>query len=208
MVKYDLAARLLTNKNARPIRNRIIFPHPVSLGSRIIVICPDKSKTAEESINAGAVAAGQNALFDLIRNRKIQFDKVIAHTDSFAAMQRAGLGPILRNLTPSPRTKTVTSNVTKLIKEMSSAEQYRERHGTVRVCIGQLSFTPKMLGENIRSFIAQLKEDMKLLEASKVDSKSLHEVVLSSTNGPGLSLDGSFESADPALRPEHLTGPM
>ncbi|KAJ2892564.1 50s ribosomal protein l1 [Zalerion maritima] len=208
MVKYDLALRLKTNRNARPVRNRLILPHPVKMSSRIIVVCPENSKIAEEALAAGAVAAGEESLFEQIRSKKLKFGKVIAHTDSFGAMQRARLGPILRNLMPSPRTKTVTANVPKLIKEMSSAEQYRERQGTVRVCIGQLSFTPQMLANNVKALVSKVKGDMEQMDDDGVNSKSLHEVVLSSTNGPGLSLDGGFLSTDPNVTEEHITGPM
>lgn len=207
-VKYDLAVRLKTNRHARPVRDRITLPHPVKMSSKIIVVCPDGSKAAEDALAAGAIAAGQESLIPLIKEKKIKFGKVIAHTDSFSAMQKARLGPVLRTLMPSPRTKTVTSDVGRLLREMSSAESYRERFGTVRIPIGQLGFTPRMLSDNIKAFMKKLNDDMDALDDDNVNTKALHEVVLSTTHGPGLSLTGGFVSEDPNLKEKHLMHPM
>lgn len=209
IIKYDLAVRLFTNRHSRPLRNRITLPHPVKSSGRILVICPEGSKHVDQALAAGAIAAGEESVFQLIREKKTKFTRVIAHEDSMPALESARLGPILRNLMPSPKTKTVTREVPKLIKTMAGAEHYRERLGTIRLPIGQLGFTPKMLSDNISAFVRQIKKEMKEMSFNdKVNYKRLHEVVLSSTHGPGLTLDGTFAPADPNLLEEHLAGPI
>ena len=45
---------------------------------------------------------------------------------------------------------------------------------------------------NIKAFVDRIKKDMAAL--SDVITKDIHEVVLSSTHGPGISLDGSMRA--------------
>lgn len=190
------------------VRNRIRLPHPVKTDTRIAVICPEDSHLATEARNAGAVAAGQESLFDSIREGKIDFNRLICHTDSETALKKANLGKILgpKGLMPSLKTKTITSNVKTLMREMIGADEYRERSGVVRLAVGQLGFSPDMLADNVKAFMRQVKADITALE-DQVD-KQVEEVVISSTNGPGFSLNGGFNSTDEKIQPVHLQGPM
>lgn len=93
---------------------------------------------------------------------------------------------------PSVKTNTVVKDVAAAVREMSGASEYRERVGVVRMSVGQLGFTPEELQKNIRAFIEAIKKDIGGL--SDRITKTVHEVVLSSTNGPGLSLNGDLKS--------------
>ncbi|KAI7626906.1 hypothetical protein KC319_g17439, partial [Hortaea werneckii] len=79
------------------------------------------------------------------------------------------------------------------VREMVGASEYRERMGVVRMSVGQLGFTPEEMQRNIRAFVEGVKRDIAGL--SDRISKEIHEVVLSSTNGPGMSLNGEMRSA-------------
>lgn len=91
---------------------------------------------------------------------------------------------------PSAKTNTVVKDVATSVREMVGASEYRERMGVVRMAVGQLGFTPEEVQRNIRAFVEKVKRDIGGL--SDVISKDVHEVVLSSTNGPGLSLNGEM----------------
>lgn len=121
---------------------------------------------------------------------------------------KAGLGPVLgpRGLMPSIKTKTVTTDVRTQMREMAGTANYRERAGVVRMAVGQLNFSPQMVGDNIKTVMAKFKGDMREVERTTV--KLVDEVVLSTTNGPGFSLNGSFSPSDDKVTPAHLSTVM
>lgn len=208
VVKYELHVKLKTNKSGPVIRNRIRLPFPVKTDTRIGVICPEDSPLMIEAQQLGAVAVGQESLFESIRQGNIPFNKLICHVDSQQALLKAGLGKILgpKGLMPSQKTKTITNNLKATVQELIGADEFRERNGVVRIAVGQLGFTPQMLSDNIKAFMNVLKENISKIDENYI--KELDEVVLSSTNGPGFSLNGLFAPADESLKEEDLQGVM
>jgi large subunit ribosomal protein L1 len=168
------------------------LPHPVKTDLRIAVICPPDSNISETAINEGASVVGEENIFDAVKEGKIEFDRCICHTDSLQKLQKAGIARVLgpRGLMPSPKLGTVTKDVATAMRNMVGGSEYRERMGVVRLAIGQLGFTPEMVRNNIRAFMEQVKKDCAGL--SDRINKEVHEVVLSSTNSPGFSLNGQF----------------
>ncbi|THX76117.1 ribosomal protein L1, partial [Aureobasidium pullulans] len=194
--KYELHLRLKSLKNGPVVRNRIRLPHPVKTDLRIAVICDPNSSAATAAKKAGATLVGEEAIFDAVKEGRIEFDRCLCHQDSLAKMNKAALGRILgpRGLMPSAKTGTVVKDVAASVQDMVGASEYRERLGVIRMAIGQLGMTPEELSRNIRSFIENVKKDMAGM--SDRIAKDIHEVVLSSTNGPGLSLNGDLRGPD------------
>jgi large subunit ribosomal protein L1 len=207
-VKYDLAIKLRAYKGGPVIRNTIRLPFPVKTDTRIGVICPEGSPMAVEAQQLGAVAVGEESLFESIRAGNIPFNKLICHVDSQDALKKANLGKILgpKGLMPNPKTRTITSDVKATMQDLMGSDEYRERQGVVRMAIGQLGFTPQMLSENIKAMMSVVKEDISNIDETQ--PKALDEVVLSTTHGPGFSLDGTFSPKDESLKPEHLQSVM
>ena len=185
------------------MRNRLQLPHPVKQGMRVAVICPPNSKHADSAREAGAVLVGEQEVFEAIKAGKLDFDRCICQTDSLPALQKAGVARVLgpRGMMPSAKTGTVARDVTTLLRSMFGGSEYRERDAVLRMAIGQLGFSPEQLRTNIKMFIDQVNKDMAALSDRVV--KELHEVVLSSTHGPGFSLNGEFQPTD-GLLVEHL----
>ncbi|KAL9086082.1 MAG: hypothetical protein Q9165_007294 [Trypethelium subeluteriae] len=169
--KYEVHVKMRTQKSGPTIRNRIQLPHPVKTDVRICVICPPDSKYAQDAKKAGASLVGEDSVLEAIKDGRIEI-----------------LGP--KGLMPSTKTGTVVKEVGPSVKSMIGGAAYRERLGVVRVAIGQLGFNPEEMQRNIKAFIANLKKDMALM--SDNIQKDIHEVVLSSTNSPGFSLNGEF----------------
>ncbi|KAK3901414.1 ribosomal protein L1-like protein [Staphylotrichum tortipilum] len=207
-VKYEIAAKLRTQKNGPIIRGRIRFPFAVKTSTRVGVICPEDSPIAAEAQQLGAVAVGEESLFESIRAGNITFTKLICHPESADALKKANLGKILgpKGMMPSPKTRTITADLQGAMQELIGADEYKEKLGVVRLAIGQLGFTPHMLSENLKLFMSQLKHDID--NGDEYHPKALDEVVLSSTNGPGFSLNGTFSSSDEKVQPEHLQSVM
>lgn len=160
----------------------------------------------------GAVAFGEESLFEMIKANpnNLPFNRLICHIDSQQALNKAGLGRILgpKGLMPSLKTNTITRSVKALMHDMVGAEQYREKIGVIRMPIGNILFTPKQLSENIKAIVSQVKADINALEDKTGINKDLIEVVLTSTNGPGFSLNGGFNPTDDKVDPSHLSTTM
>ncbi|KAI1091729.1 ribosomal protein L1 [Rostrohypoxylon terebratum] len=209
-VTYEIAMKIRTPKSSVPLRNRIRLPYPVKNDTRIAVICKEGSGAMAEARESGAVAFGEDTLYEMIKKNssKLPFNRLICHVDCEASLKKANLGRILgpRGLMPSLKTNTLTRSVGGLMREMVGAEVYREKSGAIRLPIGNIQFTPKMLAENVKELVVQVKNNIVAIE-DKVN-KDLIEVVLSSTNGPGFSLNGSFSATDEKILPEHLSTAM
>lgn len=207
--KYDLAIKIKTMKSGPVIRTRIALPYTVRSDRRIGVICKENSALAIQARAAGAVAVGEESLFEIIRSGSISFTSMICDQGSADKLAKAKdlhriLGP--KGLMPSVKTKTITSNVLALLREMAGADNYREKDGVVRIAIGQLGFTPDMLAANVKAFVQQVKDECTKLEEQGV--KEVHEVVLGATHSPGFSLNGGFNPTQDGVTPAMLTGPM
>jgi large subunit ribosomal protein L1 len=172
------------------------LPHPVKTDLRICVIADPESSAGRAAKAAGASLVGEDHVFDEVKAGRIDFERCICHTDSLAKLSKSGVARILgpRGLMPSAKTNTVVKDVATSVKDMVGASEYRERAGVVRMAVGQLGFTPEEMQRNIRAFVEALKKDMAGL--SDRTAKEIYEVVISSTNGPGFSLNGDFRGPD------------
>ncbi|CEJ60373.1 Putative Mitochondrial large ribosomal subunit protein L1 [Penicillium brasilianum] len=192
--KYEVHIRLRTRRDGPVIRNMIRFPHAVQTESRICVICPPGSKIAKDALAAGAILVGEDEVFEAVKAGKIEFDRCLAHPDSLPALNKAALGRILgpRGLMPSVKTGTVVEDIASRVEMLRGGTVYRERDAVIRLPIGQLGFSPEQLRDNLRTTIDQIKKDASGLN-DRVN-KEIYEVVLSSTYGPGFSLNGEFKT--------------
>ncbi|KAI5804907.1 mitochondrial large ribosomal subunit protein L1 [Geopyxis carbonaria] len=194
--KYELHVKLKTGKSGPTIKSRIRLPKPVKTDMRICVIA--EGKQAEAAKRAGAVLVGTDEVFEKMRNGELDFDKVLCHDASFAALNKARLGRVLgpKGLMPSQKFGTVVPNITNAMRDLVGGSDYRERLGVIRFPIGQLAFTELELLKNIRAFMEQLKKEFGAL--SYRADKSIDEVVLSSTHSAGFSLSGELRSVQRA----------
>ncbi|KAI0005776.1 50S ribosomal protein L1 [Xylariaceae sp. FL0662B] len=209
-VTYEVSLKIRTIKNGPVIRNRIRLPYPVKNDTRIAVICKEGSSAMHDARTGGAVAFGEESLFELIKanSSKLPFNRLICHVDCEQSLKKAGLGRILgpKGLMPSLKTNTITRSVKTLMHEMVGAETYREKIGAIRMPIGNIQFTPKQLAENVKMLVGMVKNDIRRME-NRV-GKDLIEVVLTSTNGPGFSLNGGFNPTDEKITPADLSTAM
>ncbi|KAF5235127.1 hypothetical protein FAUST_7252 [Fusarium austroamericanum] len=207
-IKYELHINLKTARNGPVIKNSVRLPHPVQSDWQIAVVCPEGSEIARDATAAGAVAVGQETLFEAIRQEKINFDRLICHEASEAALNKAGLGKILgpKGLMPSKRMRTIVPDVVKSMRDSAGAADYRERQGVIRLAIGQLGYSPDQLKNNIKVLLAKIKAEC--TEISEEVHKEVHEVILSTTHGPGISLNGNLKDAEEKITPEALSSIM
>jgi large subunit ribosomal protein L1 len=122
----------------------------------------------------------------------LNYDVVIASPDAMGVVGRLGqvLGP--RGLMPNPKVGTVTPDVATAVNNAKAGQvRYRaDKAGIVHAAVGKASFDLKALEENIIALIDALKKT----KPSSAKGVYLKKVNVSSTMGPGLSVDvASFD---------------
>jgi large subunit ribosomal protein L1 len=95
------------------------------------------------------------------------------------------LGP--RGLMPNPKVGTVTPNVAEAVTNAKAGQvRYRTDKGGIIHCpLGKVDFEPAALKENLEALIADLKK----IKPSAAKGVYLKKVTVSTTMGPGLSVD-------------------
>jgi large subunit ribosomal protein L1 len=117
----------------------------------------------------------------------MDFDAVVATPDMMRAVGRLGkmLGP--RGLMPNPKTGTVTPNVAQAIREIKAGKvEFRvDKTGIVHAPVGKTSFPTASLIANARALV----ESVVKAKPAAAKGRYLRSVTLSSTMGPGVSID-------------------
>ena len=139
-----------------------------------------------EAEAAGADRVGGEDLVKDIQGGWMDFDVLLATPD---VMQLVGrLGSILRAKMPSKKAGTVAPDIARVVKEIKTASrvEYRvEKAGIVHAPIGKCSFTAEQLEENFNALIGALVK----VKPSSSKGRYLEKITLSSTMGPGVSID-------------------
>jgi large subunit ribosomal protein L1 len=95
------------------------------------------------------------------------------------------LGP--RGLMPNPKTGTVTPNVAQAIREIKAGKvEFRvDKTGIIHAPVGKASFPAQSLIENAHALVDSVVK----AKPPAAKGKYLKSVVVSSTMGPGISID-------------------
>ena len=117
------------------------------------------------------------------------FDVVVATPDMMGVVGRLGkvLGP--KGLMPSPKAGTVTMDVTKAVNEIKAGKiEYRlDKTNIIHCPIGKVSFGKDKLVENFNTLMGAIIK----AKPSTAKGQYLKSVVVSSTMGPGIKLNGA-----------------
>jgi large subunit ribosomal protein L1 len=169
------------------VRGAVVLPH--GLGKEVKVLVFAKGEKETEAREAGADFVGGMEFVTKIQEGWLDFDKAIATPDMMGVVGRIAriLGP--RGMMPNPKVGTVTFDVANAVKENKAgrAEFRVDKAGILHVPIGKASFTAEQLFENL---LALMETVMRLKPAT---SKGVYvkRVTLSSTMGPGITLDSN-----------------
>ena len=185
----DIAMRLgVDPKHAdQMVRGTVVLPHGIGKKVRVLVFASgEQLKDAEE---AGADHVGGDELAKKVGEGWLDFDAVVATPDMMKVVGRLGrvLGP--RGLMPNPKTGTVTQDVRKAVSDIKAGKvEFRvDKAGNVHASIGKVSFAAPQLEENAKALIEAVLRAKPAASKGKY-VKSAH---MSSTMGPGVSLDSS-----------------
>jgi len=189
--KFDETLEIAMNLGVDPrhadqmVRGVVQLPNGTGKTVRVAVFA--RGAKADEAKAAGADIVGGEDLMETIQSGKIEFDRCIATPDLMPLVGRLGkiLGP--RNLMPNPKVGTVTMDVKTAVEAAKGGEvQFKvEKAGVIHAGIGKVSFTEDKLAQNVRAFVDAVSK------AKPAGAKGTYvkKVSLSSTMGPGVSLD-------------------
>ena len=189
--KFDETIEVSLNLGLDPSQSdqtvRVVVSLPIGIGKDVRVAVFAKGDLAKQEEDAGAVLVGFEELVDEVASGKINFDRCISTPEMMPLVGKLGkvLGP--RGMMPNPRTGTVTNDVEEAVKSAKSgAVEFRaEKGGVIHAGIGKASFSEKAISENIIEFIGAVRKE----KPSGAKGTYIKKVSLSSTMGPGVSID-------------------
>jgi len=172
-------------KSDQAVRGATSLPHGTGKTVRVAVFT--QGANADAAKEAGADLVGMEELAAEVKKGVMDFDVVIADP---AAMRVVGqLGTILgpRGLMPNPKTGTVTPDVATAVKNAKAGQvRYRaDKGGIIHGGIGRVNFDVSALKENLEALLADLKKS----KPASAKGVYLKKISLSSTMGPGISID-------------------
>ncbi|MCL7966653.1 MAG: 50S ribosomal protein L1 [marine benthic group bacterium] len=182
----DVAVRLgVDPRHADQIvRGTVILPAGTGRTVRVLALAQgDKAREAEE---AGADFVGKEFI-EKIEDGWLDFDVAIATPDLMKDVAKLGrvLGP--RGLMPTPKAGTVTMDVGRAVQEAKAGKiEFRvDKFGNVHAPIGKVSFESGSLEQNFEALMEAIKRN----RPSAAKGTYVRSVTVSSTMGPGVSVD-------------------
>lgn len=185
----DIAVRLGVDprKSDQMVRSSTNLPKGTGKTVRVAVFA--QGDNAEKAKSAGADIVGFEDLAEQVKKGEMNFDVVIATPDAMRVVGQLGqiLGP--RGLMPNPKVGTVTPNVEAAVKDAKSGQvRYRtDKNGIIHASVGTAKFKSEDLIENINALMADLKK----AKPSSAKGVYFKKISLSTTMGPGLTIDQS-----------------
>jgi large subunit ribosomal protein L1 len=166
------------------VRGTVVLPAGTGKSVRVLVIAVgDKAREAEA---AGADFVG-NEYVQRIKDGWLDFDVMIATPDQMGQVGQLGrvLGP--RGLMPNPKAGTVTFDVERAVREVKAGKiEFRvDKGGNIHAAIGKVSFPLEALETNFAALMDQLVRS----KPSAAKGVYVRNVAVSSTMGPGVSVD-------------------
>jgi len=174
-------------KSDQNVRGATVLPNGTGKTVRVAVFT--QGPNADAAKEAGADIVGMDELADQVKKGEMDFDVVIASPDAMRVVGQLGqiLGP--RGLMPNPKVGTVTPDVATAVKNAKAGQvRYRnDKAGIIHCTVGKVSFEAEAILQNVEALLVDLKK----AKPSSAKGIYIQKVSLSSTMGPGLSIDVS-----------------
>ena len=190
-VKFKESVEVAVNLGVDPrksdqmVRGSTVLPNGTGKATRVAVFA--QGEQAETASAAGADVVGFEDLAERVQGGELDFDVVIATPDAMRVVGRLGqiLGP--RGLMPNPKVGTVTQDVAQAVKNAKAGQvRYRtDKNGIIHAPIGKVDFDTGALQENLQALL----NDLNKAKPSTSKGVYMKRVTVSSTMGPGLTVD-------------------
>jgi len=169
------------------VRGTVVLPHGTGRTVRVLVFA--KGEFADAAQAAGADFVGAEEMVTKIEKENwFDFDVCVATPDMMRVIGRLGrtLGP--KGLMPNPKSGTVTTDVAKAVADIKAGKvEYRvDKTSICHVPVGKASFGKEKLMENLKVLIDAINR----AKPSTAKGQYLKSVVISTTMGPGIKING------------------
>jgi large subunit ribosomal protein L1 len=174
-------------KSDQVVRGATVLPNGTGKDVRVAVFT--QGANAEAAKEAGADIIGMDDLAEQVKQGQLDFDVVIASPDAMRVVGQLGqiLGP--RGLMPNPKVGTVTPDVATAVRNAKAGQvRFRtDKNGIIHTSLGKVDFDAAAIRGNLDALIV----DLKRLKPSTSKGIYFKKVSLSTTMGPGLTIDHS-----------------
>ncbi|HCR97035.1 MULTISPECIES: 50S ribosomal protein L1 [Halomonas] len=174
-------------KSDQVVRGATVMPNGTGKDVRVAVFT--QGANADAAKEAGADIVGMDELAEQVKKGVMDFDVVIASPDAMRVVGQLGqiLGP--RGLMPNPKVGTVTPDVATAVKNAKAGQvRFRtDKNGIIHTTLGKVTFDAASVQGNLEALVA----DLKRLKPSSSKGIYFKKVTLSTTMGPGLTIDHS-----------------
>jgi large subunit ribosomal protein L1 len=164
------------------VRGSVALPNGIGKNVRVAVFA--QGDNAEKATAAGADIVGGDDLAAKIKGGFMDFDVALATPDMMGVVGPLGrvLGP--RGLMPSPRSGTVTTDISAAVREFKAGKiEFRsDKGGNVAAAVGKLNFSEAQLLENITTFLNHVRS----LKPAVAKGTFIRSVTISATMSPGI----------------------
>ena len=176
-----------TKKSEQNVRGSMVLPN--GTGKKLKVIVFAQNEQVDAAKNAGADEVGFEDLAEKIKSGFSEFDVVIATPDTMRIVGQLGqiLGP--KGMMPNPKDGTVTKNVEDAVNKAKTGQiRFRnDKGGVVHCSIGKIDFSEESIKENLESLLDEIIKS----KPSSAKGAFIKKVTVSSTMGPGITIDHS-----------------
>jgi large subunit ribosomal protein L1 len=174
-------------KSDQVVRGATVMPNGTGKDVRVAVFT--QGANADAAKEAGADIVGMDDLAEQVKKGQMDFDVVIASPDAMRVVGQLGqiLGP--RGLMPNPKVGTVTPDVATAVKNAKAGQvRFRtDKNGIIHTTLGKVGFDAVSVQGNLEALVADLKK----LKPSSSKGVYFKKITLSTTMGPGLTIDHS-----------------
>ena len=172
-------------KSDQVVRGSAVLPNGIGKQVRVAVFA--QGAAAEAATAAGADRVGMEDLAEEMKGGDLNYDVVIASPDAMRVVGQLGklLGP--RGLMPNPKVGTVTPDVAAAVNNAKGGQvRYRtDKAGIIHAPLGKADFASVALRENLEALLTSLMK----LKPSAAKGIYMKKVTVSTTMGPGLTVD-------------------
>ncbi len=189
----DLSFRINNKQKKNEVNLRTVVNLPGGTGKsiKVAVVCEESKINEAKEVNADLI--GGDDLVEKIKNGELNFEKLICTPSMMIKLSKLGkvLGP--KGLMPNPKLGTVTSDISKAVKEAKAGqvEIRNDKDGNIGLSIGKKSFEDDKLIMNYSAVIDALEKEKSNLT---IKGDLVKQVFITSSMGVSykLKLDKSF----------------
>jgi len=173
-----------TKKSDQMVRGTVVLPHGTGKKIRVAVFCKGEHERLAREAKADYV--GGTELIDKVGTGFLDFDCAIATPEMMKDLSKLGkvLGP--RGLMPSPKTGTVTNDISKAIEDVRKGKvEFRvDKQGGMHLSVGKISFSEEQLNDNASKVIEAVNET----RPASVKGKFVKSLSIAASMNPGLRI--------------------